>query len=105
MAQLDVFRNPDPEFAGHAPYLLVLQHDMHRTMKSRIVIPLVLVTDLSQPFEGNLCPRFRIEDQEVFASLPELFSFPSAHLVDRVTNLSEKRLELFSALDLLLNGF
>lgn len=104
MAQLDVYVNPDEGTREEIPFLLDIQHELHFQLRTRLVVPLVR-TEVQRAGVTALCPTFVIEEQSVFASIPELSSFPARELADRVCNLGNRRGDIFAAVDLLLNGF
>jgi toxin CcdB len=104
MAQLDVYVNPEEESRGDVPFLLDIQHDMHFQLRTRMVVPLVR-SELQRAGISALCPIFTIQGRTVFASIPEMASFPARELDQKVVNLSDRRDEIFAALDLLLHGF
>lgn len=104
MAQLDVYVNPDESSKEEIPFLLDIQHEMHYQLRTRLVVPLVR-SEVQRTGLSTLCPTFVIQGQSVFASVPELSSFPARELGGRVANLADKRSDIFAAVDLLLNGF
>lgn len=104
MAQLDVYVNPDDDSREEIPFLLDIQHEMHFQLRTRLVVPLVR-TEVQRAGLSALCPTFVIDGQSVFASVPEVSSYPARELGDRVSNLGEKRGDIFAAVDLLLHGF
>ncbi|MBJ6725749.1 CcdB family protein [Geomesophilobacter sediminis] len=104
MAQLDVYLNPDEATKRDVPFILDVQHSLHLQLRTRIVIPLVR-TSAQSAILATLCPTFLIDGQSVFASVPELTSFPVQELGMPIINLEDRRSELFAAIDFLLNGF
>jgi toxin CcdB len=104
MSQLDVYENIDEGSQAEIPFLLDIQHELHHTLRTRMIIPLVR-TEAQKSRLDALCPRFIIEGQNVFASVPEMSAYPAKELGAKVRNLEAKRSEIFSAVDFLLNGF
>lgn len=104
MAQLDVFENSDEVTSQDIPYLLDVQHELHVSLKTRILIPLVRV-EAQRTGITKLCPVFTIHGETVFASVPELASYPVAELGSKVGSLASERDVVFAAIDFLLNGF
>ncbi|WP_324083606.1 CcdB family protein [Geomonas sp.] len=86
------------------PFLLGIQNDLHFHLRTRMVVPLVRC-ELQRVGISALCPVFSIQTESVFASVPEMASFPARELEDWVFNLNHKRGEIFEAVDLLLHGF
>lgn len=104
MAQLDVFENPEEDSCKEVPFLLDVQHEMHSHLATRMVIPLVHAAAQKAGL-NKLCPTFVIRGQKVFASTPEMSAYPAKGLRVKVDNLCDKRMEVFDAVDFLLNGF
>ena len=104
MAQFDVFENDEPESKAAIPFLLDVQHNLHRNLATRSVIPLVLT------FSGNeeikkLCPRFSVIGKDVIMSTPEIAGYPVRDLGSKVMSLADHRTEILGAIDFLLSGF
>jgi toxin CcdB len=104
MAQFDVYENEDPDSREVIPFLLDLQHDLHSNLSTRTVVPLVRVFSATE-VPRHLCPKFRIDDKDVFMSTPEMAGYPAADLRTRVMSLSGRRTEILAAVDFLLTGF
>lgn len=66
MARLDIFENRDKESSEEIPYLIDVQHNIHKALKPRMMIPLVCV-DAQQAEIKKLCPVFTIQGKKVFA--------------------------------------
>lgn len=101
MAQFDVFRNPR-DADGEIPYLLDVQSDLLWDLPTRVVVPLVRA-DLFKPAH-RLHPTFRIGDEEVAMSTPEIAGIPHTALGERVCSLDKHRAEIVGAIDLLITG-
>ncbi len=43
MAQFDVYENEEPESKDVIPFLLDVQHSLHRSLSTRTVVPLVSI--------------------------------------------------------------
>ena len=104
MAQYDVYENEEPESRGMIPFLLDVQHNLHASLKTRTVVPLVAIKSTNNVV-AKLCPCFNIAGQEVFMSTPEMAGYPSADLKIQVSTLEDSRDEILAAIDFLLNGF
>ncbi|MDX2494569.1 MAG: CcdB family protein [Desulfuromusa sp.] len=104
MAQFDVFENDDPESKTIIPFLLDVQHDLHKNLITRSVIPLVLIFPADVELK-KLCPRFNVMGQVVALSTPEIAGYPVCDLGSKVMSLAEYRAEIFGAIDFLLSGF
>lgn len=104
MAQLDVFENSDKESSEEIPYLIDVQHDIHKSLKTRMMIPLVYI-ETQKTGITKLCPVFAIQGKNVFASIPEMAAYPVSEIGSKVTDLNAEREVLFAAIDFLMHGF
>lgn len=104
MAQFDVYENDEPESKEVIPFLLDVQHGVHKHLATRTVIPLVIPFPAKQEAK-KLFPRFNILDSEVVMSTPEISGYPVRDLRTKVCSLAENRLEILDAIDFLLGGF
>ena len=104
MAQLDIYENLNEDSRAEIPYLLDIQHELHKYLRTRMIVPMVRREAQKSRLDA-LCPGFVINGQDVFASVPEMSAYPVKELGDKVYNLEVKRSEIFSAVDFLLNGF
>lgn len=103
MEQFAVHRNPNPEFAERAPYLLVLQSDLLRDLATVVVAPLIEEGRFGKP-ATVLNPVFEIEGNRVVLSVTELAGISRRDLGGYVTSLGQARQELIAAIDLLFTG-
>lgn len=104
MAQFDVYENADPESNAVIPFLLDVQHDLHKKLATRTVIPLVPFFSADMEIK-KLCPRFKVMGQDVAMSTPEMAGYPVCDLGIKVMSLAENRTEILGAVDFLLSGF
>lgn len=104
MAQFDVYENEEPESKDVIPFLLDVQHDLHDSLSTRTVVPLVLIFSAKEAAR-KLCPRFDIEGRDVVMSTPEMAGYPVSDLRNKVSSLNDFRREILDAIDFLLNGF
>ncbi len=104
MAQFDVFVNDDPESELIIPFLLDVQHDLHKNLITRTVIPLVSTFPADLELK-KLCPKFNVMGHDVALSTPEIAGYPVSDLGRKVTSLAEHRAAIFGAIDFLLSGY
>ena len=104
MAQLDVYKNRDEETSVEIPYIVDVQHEIHKNLRTRMMIPLVFIEAQKAEID-KLCPVFTIQGRKVFASIPEMAAYPLSEAGDKVTNLDSERASLFAAIDFLMHGF
>lgn len=104
MAQLDVYKNRDAKTSEEIPYLVDVQHEIHKSLKTRMMIPLVCI-EAQKAEIAKLCPVFTIQGRKVFASIPEMAAYPISETGNKVTNLNSERATLFAVIDFLMHGF
>ncbi len=104
MAQYEVYSNVDPESQGIIPYLLDVQHDLHQSLATRTIVPLVRTEIFGQAM-GKLCPPLSVLGEIVFMSTPELAGYPVRDLGPKVATMVDERTVIISAIDFLLTGF
>ncbi|MEI6209856.1 MAG: CcdB family protein [Desulfuromonadales bacterium] len=104
MAQYDVYSNTDPESLEIIPYLLDVQHDLHQSLASRTIVPLVRTEIFGQTME-KLCPPLSVLGETVFMSTPELAGYPVRDLGPKIATMAGERAVIISAIDFLLTGF
>lgn len=105
MARFDVFPNSGLH-AATTPYLLDVQSDLLQGLDTRVVVPLRLRTSLpGMQLPADLMPMFVLEGRECAMETPKLAAVPARLLRTPVTNLSDRQLEIGSALDFLFHGF
>jgi toxin CcdB len=103
MAQFDVCRNTNPAPSRVIPYLLEVQSDLLDVLATRVVVPLVLATEMGKTAK-TLNPQFEIEGVSVVMSTPEIAGVPCRVLGEKVASLQQQRKEIIAALDLLFTG-
>lgn len=103
MRLFDVLRNPNPETASWAPYLLVLQNDLLRGLRTSVVAPLVREADFGRPAQA-LNPVFEVQGEPLVLSTAELAGVSTVMLGETVASLSGRRTEVIAAIDLLFTG-
>ena len=99
MSRFDLYHG-----AGGNSYLLDLQSDYLQEYSTRVVAPVVPLTEFKHPVKG-LNPLVRIEN-ETFVVLTHFISaIPATSLGGFVTNLVQQSDEFTRALDLLFQGY
>lgn len=100
MARFDVYARPG-EGAG---YVLDVQADLLNSLNTRIVVPLLPLTDAPTPAK-RLNPVFEIGTEPHVMVTQFLAAIPRALLRDPVTTLGDRDSEIMAALDMVLVGF
>lgn len=99
MARFSVYRHQ--EGSG---YLLDVQADLLSHLNTRMVVPLLPVSDAPLP-AATLNPVFEIDGIEVSMVTQFMAAVPAQLLKTPVANLEYRRNEITAALDLLFQGF
>jgi toxin CcdB len=99
MARFEVFANP----AG-AGYVLDVQADVLSGLNTRVVVPLLPLTQAPVPAD-RLNPVFNIGDAPHVMVTQFMAAVPRALLHGPVTSLMGQDNEIMAALDMLLVGF
>lgn len=104
MAQFDIYVNNDPESKDTIPFLLDVQHDLHRNLSTRLVVPLVSSYSISNEIK-KVCPILNVMGKNVMMSTPEMAGYPVRGLGDKLASAANHRTEIINAIDFLLGGF
>lgn len=104
MAQFTVYRNNNPKTRAAFPYFVDIQSALLEPLNSRVVIPLSPLAMIDRPPASGLCPPFEIEQRPFALMTHEITAVPESLLADPVTSLDHARLEVLSAIDLLITG-
>lgn len=103
MAQFDVYENEEADSSKTVPFLLDVQHSLHKDLATRLVVPLLSISSGSEV--KRLCPRFSVMGRDVIMGTPEMAGYPAGNLRNKVASLADRRDEVLAAVDFLLNGF
>ncbi len=99
MARFDVYANPDG-----AGYLLDVQTDLLDGLNTRIVAPLLPVSDAPSPAH-RLNPVFEVANEEHVMVTQFLAAVPLAILKEPVITLADRDTDITAALDMAFFGF
>lgn len=95
--QYDIYRLPD------GALVCVLQDDLHDTISTRVVAPLIAVS-LVGPQSTQLCPLVDFGEEPHVLLTQSLSAIPGRLLGSKVGSLAARRDEIVRALDLLFTG-
>jgi toxin CcdB len=101
MSQFDVFRSAR---SGGYPLVLDVQADVHSSLTSRIVVPLIARARAPARPLTRLTPIMSVRGEDYVLMLPLIASIPKATLGEIVGSLASERATLIAALDLLITG-
>lgn len=99
MARFDVYVRP-----GGAGYVLDVQADILNGLNTRIVVPLLPLSEAPIPAK-RLNPVFEIEAEPHAMVTQFMAAVPRTLLRSPVANLAEQDSEIMAALDMVLVGF
>lgn len=103
MRQFDIVENANADSGQHAPYLLILQAPLFDDLATRVVAPLIPLKGFGKPL-AHLTPVISVAGDSFVVSIAEIAGVPLAALGPKVDSVSDKRLEIISALDFLFTG-
>lgn len=104
MAQFDVYRNTDALSCQAYPFFVDVQNELLSSLKTRVVIPLVLFAHQDSLIPTNLCPRVEIDEQR-YTVLTHLVSTVTLDSLEQYEcSISEHRDEIVAAMDCLITG-
>lgn len=104
MTQFAVHKNINPGTKSTVPYLLNVQSDLIEDLATRVVVPLYSAAAMKGKVLKTLTPVFDIEGKQYVMVTPQLAGVPKKMLGEKAADLSSKRDEIVSALDLLIAG-
>ncbi|MBB3059952.1 CcdB family protein [Microbulbifer rhizosphaerae] len=104
MNQFTLFENTDKDTRKAYPYFLNVQSDLVSVLNSRMVIPVVLASQLEKSAPERLCPAFQLGGTEYALLTYQMASAPISMLKKPVVSLDFFRDEIINAIDLLITG-
>ncbi len=104
MSQFTVHRNTNPTSKTTIPYLLNVQCDLIEDLSTRVAVPLYPAATMKGKTIHTLTPTLEIDGEPYVMMTPQLAGIPKKLLGVPVADLSSKRAEIISALDLLITG-
>jgi toxin CcdB len=104
MPQFGVHRNPNASTRAAFPFLLDVQSELMSGLASRVVVPLCPASIMKGKLVRTLMPTFTIEGKQYVMLTAQLAGISIKELGASVLDLSNKRVEIVAALDLLFTG-
>ena len=104
MPQFDVYRNSNPHSKGAYPYLVDVQVGLLDGLQTRVVVPVTRAPALGKAPIERLTPLVAIQGEQFALLTPQLAGVSRSNLGAPITNISEYRDEIISALDMLFTG-
>jgi toxin CcdB len=104
VAQFDVYRNANGSSRKRFPLLLDIQAELLDELATRVAVPLAAFSERDHPPITRLMPVLEFENERFVMHTPELAGIAPKALGERVGSLSDHRLEIVAALDVLISG-
>ena len=104
MSQFSVYKNKNPKTRTAYPYLVDVQADLLRDLRTRVVVPLVKLTSVGKKPVRNLTPVFEVDGQKFVMLVPQLAGISLNDLGSEVASVAQHRGEIIGALDFLITG-
>jgi toxin CcdB len=104
MPQFTLHLNTNPATKTAVPFLLNVQSDLIEDLGTRVAVPLYPAAEMKGKTLRTLTPVFEIDGKRYVMMTPQLAGIPKKLLGATVADLSTKREEIISALDLLIAG-
>lgn len=102
MAQFDIYRTAYPA----APFVLDIQSDLLRHLKTRVVIPLERASDNLDPPVSRLHPVISVKGEVVILNTAEMSTLNVNELGTPVESLADThRQMIIEAVDFLVHGY
>jgi toxin CcdB len=104
MPQFSVYKNKNPSTRSAYPFLVDVQSDLLRDLKTRVVVPLVKVTALGKKPIQHLTPIVEVDGQKYLMLMPQLAGITAKDLGVEVGSVAKKRNDIVAAIDFLVTG-
>ena len=104
MAQFSVYKNKNPKTRTVYPFLVDVQADLLRGLRTRVVVPLVKRTAVGRKPIKNLTPVLDVDGQKFVMLVPQLAGISLSDLGPEVASVAQYRNDIIGALDFLITG-
>ena len=104
MAQFSVHKNKNPKTRAAIPFLVNVQSDLLRELRTRVVVPLVKQTTVGKKPIKDLTPVVAIDGQKYMMLTPQLAGIAVSELGSEVGSVASHRDAIVAALDFLVTG-
>jgi len=104
MAQFSVHKNKNPKTKSAYPYLVDVQSDLLRDLRTRVVVPLAKYNALGKKPIKNLTPVVDVERQKYVMLVPQMAGIPVTDLGPEVASVAQRRDEIVASIDFLITG-
>ncbi len=104
MAQFSVHKNKNPRTRGAFPFLVNVQSDLLRDLRTRVVVPLVKQTTIGKRPLKDLTPIIDVEGHKYVMLTPQLAGIAASELGAEVGSVASSRNAIIAALDFLVTG-
>lgn len=104
MAQFAVYENTNKSSKKSYPYLLDIQSTLLDELRTTVVIPLATQRIAGKAVINKLCPIVEVLGEPYVVLTQQLASIDRSSLGNQICDLSNQRLEIINAVDLLIAG-
>ena len=104
MPQFSVHKNKNAKSKSAYPYLVEIQSDLLRDLNTRVVVPLVKLSDIDRKPIHTLTPVVDIDGQKYAMLIPQLAGIPARDLGASIGSVATRRADIVAAMDFLVTG-
>ena len=105
MSQFMIYSNLNKSSNQEFPYLLDIQSTLLSELETRLVIPLVLQSSAKYKSFSKLTPQIVIKNKQYLMLTPQMAGISRHDIGIEILDISSKRFEIISAIDILITGF
>jgi toxin CcdB len=105
MAQFRIYSNSNEGTKAEFPYLLDVQSNLLSELATRVVIPLVTFSNPKYKAMTRLTPAIEIKGRKHRAITSLMAGVPRSALGNEIADISQQRVDIVAAVDLLITGF
>jgi toxin CcdB len=104
MAQFSVHKNKNPKTRSAYPYLVDVQSDLLRDLRTRVVVPLSKHSALGKKPIKNLMPVIDVDRQKYVMLVPQMAGISVADLGPEIASVAQRRDDIVASIDFLITG-
>lgn len=103
--QFDVYRNPSAKTNKRWPFYLIIQNDYFDDLNTRLIVPLVLKSNLSLQ-QTRITPQITVKNDVYYVFTPAITFLDAGKIkkADFICNVDSSRNDIISALDSMITN-
>ena len=105
MYQFFIYSNLNKASNQEFPYILDIQSPLLAELETRLVIPLILNNTIKYKSFSKLTPIITIKNKQYLLLTPQMAGISKHDVGSEILDISSKRFEIISAIDILITGF